>query len=155
MRISDWSSDVCSSDLSDPRFLDNRLRIQNAAALDDALQAAMEKFDRDELLALLEKFDAAVAPCHNIKEIFEDPHYQARENIVAVEDAELGGPIRMQNIIGKFSRTQPSIRSAGPRLGEHNREILVEQLGFDEARSEEHTSEIQSLMSNPYAVLCL
>ena len=118
--------------ISDPRFLDNRLCIQNAAALDDALQAAMENFDRDELLALLEKFEAAVAPCHNIKEIFEDPHYQARENIVAVEDAELGGPIRMQNIIGKFSRTQPEIRTAGPILGQHNREILVEQLGFDE-----------------------
>src|SRR3546814_10848044 len=126
MRISDWSSDVCSSDLalevpeliSDPRFLDNRLRIQNAAALDDALQAAMEKFDRDELLALLEKFEAAVAPCHNIKEIFEDPHYQARENIVAVEAADLGGPIRMQNIIGNFSRTQPKISTAGPILGQ-------------------------------------
>src|SRR3546814_17153021 len=109
MRISDWSSDVCSSDLSDPRFLDNRLRIQNAAALDDALQAAMEKFDRDELLALLEKFEAAVAPCHNIKEIFEDPHYPARENNVAVEDAELGGPIRLQNTIGTVSRTQQEI----------------------------------------------
>src|SRR3546814_19971806 len=120
MRISDWSSDVCSSDLalevpeliSDPRFLDNRLRIQNAAALDDALQAAMEKFDRDGLLALLEKFEAAVAPCHNIKEIFQDPHYQARENIVPLEDATPGGPIRIQNITGQFPRPHPENRPA-------------------------------------------
>ena len=31
--------------VSDPRFLDNRLRIRNAIALDEALQAAIEKFD--------------------------------------------------------------------------------------------------------------
>jgi crotonobetainyl-CoA:carnitine CoA-transferase CaiB-like acyl-CoA transferase len=118
---------------ADPRFLDNRLRIQNVVALDDALQAAIEKFDRDTLIALFEKYDATMAPCHNIADIFEDPHYAARENIIAVEDEELGGPIRMQNVVGKFSRTPGRIRTAGPRLGGHNKEILVEELGFDEA----------------------
>jgi crotonobetainyl-CoA:carnitine CoA-transferase CaiB-like acyl-CoA transferase len=62
-----------------------------------------------------------------------DPHIQARENIVAVDDDELGAPLRMQNVVGKFSRTPGAIRHTGPRLGEHNREILVDMLGFDEA----------------------
>jgi crotonobetainyl-CoA:carnitine CoA-transferase CaiB-like acyl-CoA transferase len=115
----------------DPRFLDNRLRIQNAEALDDALQAAIESFERDDLIALFDRFDAAVAACNNIAEIFEDPHYQARENIVAVEDEELGGPIRMQNVVGRFSRTPGAVRHAGPALGSANREVLIEQLGFD------------------------
>ena len=116
----------------DPRFLDNRLRIQNAVALDEALQSAIEQFDRDDLIALFDRFDAAVAPCNNIGEIFDDPHFQARENIVAVDDNELGGPIRMQNVVGKFSRTPGAVRHAGPVLGSSNRSILVEQLGFDE-----------------------
>ncbi len=116
----------------DPRFLDNRLRIRNAPALDEALQAAMLRFDRDDLLALFDRFDAAAAPCNSIAEIFEDPHYKARENIVAVEDGELGGPIRMQNVVGKFSRTPGGIRHAGPKLGADNRAVLVERLGFDE-----------------------
>ena len=68
-----------------------------------------------------------------IAEIFEDPHYQARENIISVEDEELGEPIRMQNVVGKFSRTPGEIRHAGPKLGSSNRAILIEQLGFDEA----------------------
>ena len=55
---------------NDPRFLDNRLRIQNAPALDESLQTAIEKFDREDLLALFERFDATAAPCNNIKEIF-------------------------------------------------------------------------------------
>ena len=103
----------------DPRFLDNRLRIQNAPALDEALQAAMLRFDRDELLALFDRFDAAAAPCNSIAEIFEDPHYKARENIVAVEDGELGGPIRMQNVgrqVLAHARRDPAMpgRSWGP-----------------------------------------
>ena len=116
----------------DPRFLDNRLRIQNAPALDNALQAAIETFERDALIALFDKFDAAVAPCNSIKDIFEDPHFAARGNIVAVEDDELGGPIRMQNVVGNFSRTPGKIEHAGPSLGAANREILIGALGFTE-----------------------
>jgi crotonobetainyl-CoA:carnitine CoA-transferase CaiB-like acyl-CoA transferase len=118
--------------IEDPRFLDNRERIQNAPALDEALQAAIEKFDRSDLIDLFDKFDAAVAPCNSIEEIFEDPHFQARENIIAVNDEELGGPLRMQNVVGKFSRTPGEVHHAGPILGSGNREILIEQLGFDE-----------------------
>jgi crotonobetainyl-CoA:carnitine CoA-transferase CaiB-like acyl-CoA transferase len=117
---------------SDARFLDNRLRIQNAVALDDALQTEIKKFDRDDLIALFDEFGAAVAACNNIAEIFEDPHIQARENIVALDDDELGGPIRMQNVVGRFSRTPARIRHPGPALGSSNREVLVEQLGFSE-----------------------
>ena len=119
--------------INDPRFLDNRLRIQNAVALDEALQASIEMFDRDALLVLFDEFDAAAAPCNSIAEIFKDPHFKARENIVSVEDEELGEPIRMQNVVGKFSRTPGEIRHAGPKLGSSNRAILIEQLGFDEA----------------------
>ena len=117
----------------DPRFLDNRLRIHNAIALDEALQAAIEKFDRDGLIDLFDEFDAAAAPCNSIAEIFKDPHYKARENIVSVEDEELGGPIRMQNVVGKLSRTPGAIRNAGPKLGSSNRSILINRLGFNEA----------------------
>jgi len=118
--------------ITDPRFGDNRDRIQNSVELDEALQTAILKFDRDELIELFTKFGAAVAACNNIEEIFEDPHFQARENIVAVDDDELGGPIRMQNVVGRMSRTPGAIRHAGPALGSSNRTILIEQLGFSE-----------------------
>ena len=41
--------------VNDPRFLDNRLRIQNAEALDDALQNAILEFDRDNLIEAYRK----------------------------------------------------------------------------------------------------
>ncbi|MBT7730524.1 MAG: CoA transferase [Rhodospirillaceae bacterium] len=118
--------------ISDPRFLDNRLRIQNAETLDEALQEAILKFDRQTLITLFDEFGAAVAACNNIAEIFEDPHFIARENIVSVEDEELKGSLKMQNVVGNFSRTPGKIKHAGPKLGEHNKEILVDMLGFDQ-----------------------
>ena len=117
--------------ITDHRFLDNRLRIQNIEVLDDALQIAILEFDREPLISLFDKFGAAVAACNNIAEIFEDPHFNARNNIIAVDDEELGGPLKMQNVVGKFSRTPGEITHAGPKLGEHNFEILVDMLGFD------------------------
>ena len=128
--------------INDPRFLDNRLRIQNAEALDDALQNAILEFDRDNLIELFDEFGAAVAACNNIAEIFEDPHFIARGNIVAVEDRELKGPLKMQNVVGNLSRTPGGIKHAGPQLGEHNREILINMLGFDQEVLENEGYEI-------------
>ena len=105
---------------------------QNAPALDEALQAAIGKFGREELIELFDRFDATAAACNNVQEIFEDPHIQARENIVPVDDTELGGPIRMQNVVGRFSRTPGGIRHAGPKLGSSNRDVLIGELGFTE-----------------------
>ena len=119
--------------IADPRFRDNRIRMENAAELDAELQSAIERFDLDALIRCFEQHEAAVAPVNNVAQIFADPHYAARQNITAVPDEELGGPLRMQNVVGNFSRTPGAIRRAGPRLGEHNREVLVEELGFSEA----------------------
>ena len=116
----------------DNRFLDNRLRIKNAKALDDELQKAISKFDQLTLINMFDKFGAAVAACNNIEEIFQDEHFKSRENIIEVDDKELGGSLKMQNVVGKFSRTPGKIRHAGPKLGEHNYEVLVETLGFSE-----------------------
>jgi crotonobetainyl-CoA:carnitine CoA-transferase CaiB-like acyl-CoA transferase len=115
--------------VKDPRFKDNRERIKNAAALDEVLQKAIIGFDQVDLLERLVKFDAAISPVNDIAQIFADPHIQARENIVPIDDEELG-VLRMQDVVGKFSRTSGQIRGAGPRLGDHNREILVDALGF-------------------------
>lgn len=119
--------------VEDPRFSDNRVRLDNAAALDEELQAAIGQIRFDDLMQRFLAIDAPVAPVNDIAQIFADPQFQARENIATVEDEELGGPVRMQNVVGKFSETPGEIKSAGPKLGAHNRAVLVEELGFSEA----------------------
>jgi crotonobetainyl-CoA:carnitine CoA-transferase CaiB-like acyl-CoA transferase len=117
----------------DPRFAGNRDRLKNVDALDAALQQAISRFDRDELMRRFVELEAAISPVNNVEDVINDEHVVARENILAIEDEELGGPLRMQNVVGKLSRTPGAIRHTGPRLGEHNREVLVDLLGFSEA----------------------
>jgi crotonobetainyl-CoA:carnitine CoA-transferase CaiB-like acyl-CoA transferase len=116
----------------DPRFKDNRLRLKNNDPLDAAMRDAVAKFDQSDLLERFIEFETAAAPVNSIADIFTDTHFAARENIVAVEDEELGR-VRFQNVAGKLSDTPGEVRHAGPRLGEHNREILIGELGFTEA----------------------
>lgn len=135
----------------DPRFADNRLRLANVDALDEALQAAIAHFDRDELMRRFIELEAAISPVNSVEDIMADAHIAARENIVAVDDAELGAPLRMQNVVGKLSRTPGAIRHTGPRLGEHNREVLVDLLGFDEAAVRAQGIELTSPAQAPGA----
>jgi crotonobetainyl-CoA:carnitine CoA-transferase CaiB-like acyl-CoA transferase len=118
--------------VSDPRFVDNRLRMKNNKELDPVFGAAVAKLDLDEVLKRFVAFEGAAAPVNNIAQVFEDEHFRARENIVSVYDAELGGQVRFQNVVGKLSATPGSVRHAGQKLGESNREILMERLGYSE-----------------------
>jgi len=117
----------------DPRFIDNPTRLKNVDALDAALQAAISRFDRDELMRRFLELEAAISPVNNVEDVCRDEHIASRENIVALPDDELGAPLRMQNVVGKLSRTPGKIRHTGPRMGQHNREVLVDLLGFSEA----------------------
>jgi len=119
--------------VKDPRFSDNRKRLDNAKVLDEALQGAIGQFNLDELTKRFLAVDAPIAPVNDVAQICADPQFIARENIATLEDAELGGKVRMQNVVGKFSRTPGRIRRTGAKLGAHNREVLIERLGFTEA----------------------
>ena len=119
--------------VKESRFIDNRVRLTNAKALDEVLQAAIGQFDLDELMRRFLAVDAPIAPVNDVAQICADPQFQARENIVTLDDEELGGPVRMQNVVGKMSATPGKIRKTGAKLGAHNREVLIEQLGFTEA----------------------
>src|SRR3546814_3653677 len=49
----------------------------------------------------------------------------------------------------------PANRDAAPAITRLRESLIAEHLGVETARSEEHTSELQSLMRISYAVFCL
>lgn len=116
----------------DPRFASNRSRLENVDALDEVVQEAVGRFDKKEALHRLTTAGAVAGPVHSIADIFADEHYQARENITAVPDPELG-TVRMQNVVPKLERTPGRIRHGGLRKGEHNHEVFAQLLGMDES----------------------
>lgn len=117
--------------VDDPRFKDNGARVEHADELDEYIAPWIAERTTDAVLAELSAGDAVVAPIYDMRDIFADEQYQARNDIVEVDDEDVG-PIKTQNTLPKFSRTPGSVDHLGPRHGEHNYEVYVDDLGLDE-----------------------
>jgi len=113
----------------DPRFKTAADRIKHVEEIDAAVGGWIGRHTLEEVLAAFEESEAAIAPVYDIAQIFEDPHFQARQDIVEVPDAELGR-VKLQNAFPFMSRTPGEIRHAGPALGAHNDEIYRGEFGF-------------------------
>lgn len=115
----------------DPRFATMEDRLQNAEKLDEIIQDWMNDRTREEALEIFRENDAAIAPVYNTKDIFEDPHFQARNALVDVSDEEFGD-VTMAGVFPKLSETPGEVEHTGPRLGEHTLEILSERTSLTE-----------------------
>src|SRR3546814_2487430 len=112
MRISDWSSDVCSSDLTNGR-------------VKTTLRAGLAQL-----------------------RISNDPFGFGKTHVERRHRIDIPGR-RQQVATAKLSRRGVHAKERCERAAG------IHFIGFGRARSEEHTSELQSLMRNSYAVFCL
>jgi crotonobetainyl-CoA:carnitine CoA-transferase CaiB-like acyl-CoA transferase len=85
-------------------------------------------------LDALERAGVVAGPIYNMAQVYNDPHVQAREMLIDLEDPALG-VLHNIGIPVKLSATPGRIRCRAPALGEHSREILVEA-GFSEKEVE-------------------
>src|SRR3546814_3119303 len=119
MRISDWSSDVCSSDL---------MAVHRAGG-EDHRHRRLVRAD-----GLVGQHDMPGAAAHGILGFGTDTLERVAERTLTSRDREGAVDLR-RGLLGVFHH---------PR-----------QIGIGQHRSEEHTSELQSLMRISYAVFCL
>src|SRR3546814_5001614 len=138
MRISDWSSDVCSSDLFLREQLLHEFRMRAGEEnLRPAIFAANIQDDRTDAIA--------------------DAHYFARDLLIAADNTL--GAAQIDDDMTELD----ALHDAGDDLSDAVLEFLIlpltlgvaDLLENDLLRSEEHTSELQSLMRISYAVFCL
>src|SRR3546814_5039730 len=121
MRISDWSSDVCSSDL----------------------------FRSDPASALLEVLD----PEQNSK--FNDHYLEVDYDLSDVMFVTTANSLNMpQPLLDRMEIIRLSGYTEDEKVEIAKRHLIAKQVEAH-GRSEEHTSELQSLMRNSYAVFCL
>jgi len=89
---------------------------------------------REEVLQRCYATDTPAGPLNNIADIFADRQFHARRNMVAMDAPDTGEQIIVPTPVPRLSASPGSIRSLGPKLGEHTDEILREVLGYDDAQ---------------------
>jgi formyl-CoA transferase len=117
---------------SDPRFCSNPARTAHADEVDAVVAAWFLEHTADDAQRILDDAGVPVCPIYSIADIFEDPQYQARGDIVDVADP-VAGPVPMPAILPRFSRTPGEIRFPGAELGEHNHYVYGDLLALTEA----------------------
>lgn len=115
--------------LANPDFCTNTARLAHRDAIEKIARDWFRARTMEEASQTLMAFDVSFAPIHNIRDIFNDPHFQSRNAIITVNDEQLG-PVRMQNVVPRFSKTPGKVWRTGPSIGQHNQEVLREQLGL-------------------------
>lgn len=122
-------------DLATPEtYGETAARLKNRAEVNHLVASFSKTMDRDELLAHCLKYEVAIGPIYDIADIFNDPQYAARANLVQIPTEY--GEVTIPNVLPKLSETPGRIDWVGQRLGESNQEIYVDLLGLPSARIE-------------------
>jgi formyl-CoA transferase len=117
----------------DVRFATHVARGANQTEIDTLINDWTLSLTMDEVDALMTAHSIPAGRVYRAPDMLEDPHFQAREAIIAVE-TERFGPLKMQATFPRFSDTPGSVRRPAPSVvGQHNAEIYGELLGLDAA----------------------
>src|SRR3546814_2449151 len=134
MRISDWSSDVCSSDL----FFGNRHDLNVRCGIEIAAKSDVDRSrTKSFLLAILSHADEDDLRKRDLGTEAAQNH---RHGLIDGRAKERDGEAADLAAVGRAAAFTSAARPLNDLAG---------------LRSEEHTSELQSLMRISYAVFCL
>lgn len=116
---------------ADPRFQDNVKRVANADVLDKIIADWFATRNSGDVIALFDRENVVAGLVYGIRDIFQDPHYAARGNIVEAPDRDFG-TVKMQGVVPRFLGTPGRVRHAGGGLGQDNDEVYRGELGLTE-----------------------
>jgi formyl-CoA transferase len=120
--------------LEDPRFETHRDRGQHMQELDQIIGDWVGERDAEEIDRVINDAGVVCGPVYSIADIFEDPHFRAREMLISMSDPELG-ELTAPGIIPKLSETPGAAAFTGSwELGERNSEIYGGILGLDDPK---------------------
>jgi formyl-CoA transferase len=113
-----------------PDLADNAGRVARVAELDAAIEAWTLGRSVNEVLAVLGDARVPAGKVYTAKDIFDDPHYRARDMILTQQTRD-GYEVEVPGIVPKLMGTPGAVRSSAPRLGEDTDAVLRE-IGLSE-----------------------
>jgi crotonobetainyl-CoA:carnitine CoA-transferase CaiB-like acyl-CoA transferase len=121
----------------DPRFATNAKRAENRAVLITLIEEWLASTPSDEeAIRLLEEHHVPVAPVLSVVEAMHHPHLRERHTVRTVTD-RIAGELQIPGVPLRFSEFPQVLELEAPFLGEHNREILQNYLGYSEEQVKE------------------
>ena len=108
-------------------FGEQSIRLTNRTEVIAEVEAWTQSRDRDRIIQACIKFEVPSGPINSIADIFSDPHFKARENIITVPVPGIGD-IQVPGVFPKLSETPGKVRSLGPKLGNANEAIYLGEL---------------------------
>eukprot|EP00928_Gymnodinium_smaydae_P015560 TRINITY_DN15762_c0_g1_i1.p1 TRINITY_DN15762_c0_g1~~TRINITY_DN15762_c0_g1_i1.p1 ORF type:complete len:791 (-),score=142.30 TRINITY_DN15762_c0_g1_i1:88-2460(-) len=117
---------------SDERFADNAGRVEHQGLLDAAIAEWSSKHTVEEAQAACDAAQVPCGPIYSIRDIFADPHFEARGCFESVTTRD-GQPLRVPAVGPKLSETPGRTLRGGPTIGEHTDEVLRRVLNMPAA----------------------
>jgi crotonobetainyl-CoA:carnitine CoA-transferase CaiB-like acyl-CoA transferase len=100
--------------------------------LDEGLREWVAQRSTEDALTQLADAEVVASRIFSVRDIVEDPTYAELQDIISVEDPELG-PVRMQGVIPRLDRHPGGVWRTGAALGQDNEDVLSRWLGMDAA----------------------
>jgi formyl-CoA transferase/succinyl-CoA--D-citramalate CoA-transferase len=117
---------------SDPRYATHAGRAEREKELDELVAAWTATLSSAELLERMQAAGVPAGRIYTAADMVTDPHYLARDMVLRKTSYQ-GWDVPMAGVVPKFSGTPGSVRSAGPVLAAHTREVLTELAGANDA----------------------
>ncbi len=131
----------CAHLLEDARFQTNASRVQNRDLVTQTLTPVMRTRTTAEWVEALETKKIGCGPINTLKEVFADPHVQARGMLMTLPHAS-GATVEVIANPVKLSATPADYPVSPPVLGQHNDQVLKGLLGLSDA-------EVAAAQGNP------
>jgi len=134
-----WIALACSSDkmferlarvmdrvdlIAPDRFATVDQRVERRAEVNGIVADWMGKLTCDEIMQRCLDGDVPAGPINSVADIFRDPQFKARENLIEREHPK-AGKLTVHNVVARLSETPGTVDTLGPDLGQHNEEIYA------------------------------
>ncbi|UCE85108.1 MAG: CoA transferase [Deltaproteobacteria bacterium] len=113
----------------DARYATREGRLTQRDALDAQLADWTRGFEPHALMQRLQEAGVEAGVAQTFADLLADPQLAHRSHFRELEHVHLGR-LAFENYALRFSDAEPSLRSPGPNLGEHNETVLGELLGM-------------------------
>ncbi|WAH97572.1 CaiB/BaiF CoA transferase family protein [Arthrobacter sp. MMS18-M83] len=105
------------------------MQVQHRERLDELVRQWIKAHTLAECVAEMDRLEVVASPIYTVEDILKDETYRERENVIEIEDPDLG-PVRMQNVFPRLTNHTGKVWRTAPSLGEHNDSFYAEDLGI-------------------------